>query len=315
MDIKTVLLFAINLFKKHKIKFPHLDAEILLSHILKKPREYILINNNKKLTKTQNINYKSQLIRRIKGEPIAYITGYKEFYGLNFFVNKNVLIPRPETELIVDEILKKIKSQKFLKTFNNLTHNLILDVGTGSGCIITSIVKSLSKDKFNDKILKQSSFLAIDISKSALFVALKNTKLHKINKKIKLIHGDLLKPILNNKKYFKNFNKNIIITANLPYGWNSWKNNCSMDTIGLKFEPTIALFANNKGLKIIENLFKNIKQLSKINNSKSLITTFCEFDPRQIIKLKIIINKILPNAKIKIKKDYSNKNRLAIITI
>ncbi|MCK5319788.1 peptide chain release factor N(5)-glutamine methyltransferase [Candidatus Parcubacteria bacterium] len=317
MTINQALIAATQKLQKNKISSPNMDAEILLLHILKKPREYLFTYPEKKLTKIQIINYKLQINRRIKGEPIAYITRHKEFYGLDFFVNKNVLVPRPETELMVEEVLEHVT--------HNTQHTTIIDIGTGSGCVIISLAKLLKFEIRNQPARGWSAsggkskirYLAADISSKALYVAKKNAKFHGVNKNIKFLCGNLLEPILNNLKHLNNPKNLTIITANLPYGWNSWKNNCSMDTIGLKFEPPIALFTENRGLKIIENFLKQIKQIinsQKINFNSNLLLLI-EFDPRQTIMLKKLIKKILPNAKFQIKKDLRGYDRLARISI
>ena len=122
MIISEALKSAVSILIAKKINLPQLEAEILLSETLNQTREYLLTHEEIKLTAKQIKNYKSLTARRLKGEPIAYLTGRKEFYGLDFKVNKNVLIPRPETELMVDEALKLI------------THNskpvTLVDVGT-----------------------------------------------------------------------------------------------------------------------------------------------------------------------------------------
>ena len=304
MTINQVLAVATQKLQKNNIPNPNMDAEILLARVLKCSREYLITHFDKNLNNQKIRLFEKYISRRVKGEPIAYIMGHKEFYGLDFFVNKNVLVPRPETELIVDEVLRH--------TTCNMQDATIIDVGTGSGCVIISLVKNL-KSKFP---ISNFQFLATDISKPALTIARKNAKLHHVDKKIRLFHGDLLKPIIHKSKIL-NYKSKMIITANLPYGWNSWKNNCSMDTIGLKFEPPIALFTENKGLKIIEGFLKQIKQIanSKKINFNSNLLALIEFDPRQTIMLKKLIKKILPDAKFKIKKDLSNHNRLAKILI
>src|SRR5680860_1119277 len=108
MIISEALKSAVSILIAKKINLPQLEAEILLSETLNQTREYLLTHEEIKLTAKQIKNYKSLIARRLKGEPIAYLTGRKEFYGLDFKVNKNVLIPRPETELMVDEALKLI---------------------------------------------------------------------------------------------------------------------------------------------------------------------------------------------------------------
>ena len=114
MIIKQALIFGTEKFKKNKINSALLDAEILLSCALGKPKEFIYAHPEYQISKTQDAKYKKHLLRRLKGEPTAYILGHKEFYGLNFLVNNNVLIPRPETELLVEEVLKNKKIKNIL---------------------------------------------------------------------------------------------------------------------------------------------------------------------------------------------------------
>ena len=318
MTINQALITATQKLQKNNIPNPNMDAEILLAHVLKYSREYLITHFDKNLNNQKIKLFEKYINCRIAGEPIAYITGHKEFYGLDFFVNKNVLVPRPETELMVDEVLKEAEPLRFCKNRRGSASLCIIDVGTGSGCVIISLAKLLKNKIRNPK--SDIRYLATDISKLALTIARKNARLHHVDKQIKFLHGNLLEPILNNPKNLKNLNnpKNLtIITANLPYGWDSWKNNCSMDTIGLKFEPQIALFTENKGLKIIKNFLKQIKQITnsqKINFNSNLLALI-EFDPRQTIMLKKLIEKILPNTKFQIKKDLRSRDRLVKISI
>ncbi len=307
MAVNTQLISATKKLKQAKIKNPHFEAEILLSFVLKKTREHILTYPNKKLSQKQIANFNSLVTRRCKGEPIAYLVSHKEFYGLKFKVNKNVLIPRPETELMIDEITQLIKK--------NQQPTIFVDIGTGSGCIIITLAKLLKNKRY--------SFLASDISKLALQIAKQNTKNHRLDKRIIFKQGNLLEPIIeiidsrlqgnNKKKKTLTQKSKIIITANLPYGWKDWKNNCSMDTISLKFEPSIALFTEKNGLLLYEKFLKQIAKYKKTYTES--ISCFLEFDPRQTTQFKKLIKKYLPNADIKIKKDLSGHNRLAIISI
>ncbi|MBU4375185.1 peptide chain release factor N(5)-glutamine methyltransferase [Patescibacteria group bacterium] len=152
MNIQKLLIEYTKKLKQAKIPTPRLDAEILLSHILKKSREYIYTYPNYKLSKSIVARYALCVTRRIKGEPIAYITGHKEFYGLDFFVNKNVLVPRPETELMVDEALRITHNPaNALQSGEGAQRITLIDVGTGSGCIIISLAKLL-KNKIRNPI-------------------------------------------------------------------------------------------------------------------------------------------------------------------
>jgi len=206
----------------------NLDAELILAYSLVQERTYLhahpeqIINN--KQYKLANRN----LFKRLKNTPIAYITGHKEFYGRDFMVNKNTLIPRPESEDIIDTLKSIIHNRK--STGINL-----IDIGTGSGCL--GITAKLEFNYLNVTLA--------DISKKALDVAQENAI--KLAVDVTLIKSDLL------KKYHKTPD---IILANLPYVNKSWDR--SPDT---NHEPSLALFANNNGLSIIFNLILQASNL------------------------------------------------------
>ena len=298
MTITQSLKFATDRLSAKSIKLPHFEAEILLSKILKKSREFILAHGESELTKLQIINYKLLIKPRLKGLPFAYITGEKEFYGLKFKVNKNVLIPRPETELMVDEALKLLVHSSQPVT--------LIDIGAGSGCIIIALAKQI-------KIINYKLF-ATDVSAKALTMAKQNARHYAVAKKIKFIKGYLLSPLIRNSLFIIP-NSIFIITANLPYGWKEWKNNSSADTIGLKFEPPIALYTGKNGLELYEKLFRQIKKLLAMRCELKDIHILCEFDPRQTAKIKQLIKRKLPQATCQIKKDLLGLNRLAIISL
>ena len=132
MNIENILNKGALYLKKHNIKNPHLDSEILLSEIINKDRKYIILNSKENLRNEYLNIFKSLIKRRKKGEPIAYLTSKKEFWNHTFYVNHNVLIPRPDTELVVEQVLKLYSKKSQIQ---------ILDIGTGSGCILLSILK------------------------------------------------------------------------------------------------------------------------------------------------------------------------------
>lgn len=292
MDIKQALTFATTKLKKAKISSALLDAELILCFVLKKSKEFIFTYPEKKLTAKQTEKFRQLVAKRSKYLPVAYITNQKSFFGLDFFVNQNVLIPRPETETLVEEVLK-VTSHPVAQS----PSPLVIDVGTGSGCIIVSLAKNISN----------AQFFACEKSTKALTVAKKNAKNHKVLHRIKFLSGNLIEPILKSKKIKPT--DEIILTANLPYGWRAWKNNNSVDTFGLKFEPAMALFTGNDGLELYERLLHQLKLLP------NKITAFFEFDPRQTNKLKKLIKKNLPEAQIEIIRDLCGQNRIAKITI
>ena len=275
-----------------------IEIELLLPHILKKPKEFLFMNPEYQISENQKIRLLKVIKRREKGEPIAYILGYKDFMGLRFKVNMDVLIPRPETEGLVEYAIKQIEDLR-LKIKDKPIR--VLDVGTGSGCIIISLAKILQTRA--PLVLHKGrpcrlEFCASDISKKALRVATANAKKHQV--KIKFIHSDILKNV------GMSFG---IIVANLPYGWKEWKNNTSAETQGLKFEPKHSLFTKEKGLFLIKRLLLQIAQ----KETKPKII-FLEIDPRQKKDFQRLIKKYLPAGDIKFYRDFNNLWRYAKIS-
>ena len=256
MKYLEALDYGIKILKKKRIASYNIDTELLLSNILNLSRENLLINLSNVIKKKNYYNYKKLLQRRARNEPIAYILKKKEFWNNKFCVNKNVLIPRPETEIIVEEMLNIIEP----KSSKN-----ILDVGTGSGCIILSIIKERPNCKGT----------AVDICKKALNVAKTNAKMHHLENKIKFENIDIDK--------FKH-NKYDFIVSNPPYIKNT-KFKRLEDNVK-QFEPKIALIAGVDGLKIIENLIIKSQKLLK-KNGKLIF----EFGEEQENKVKNILMK------------------------
>ena len=296
--IKSILATSTKKLKRIKIKNPHLEVEILLAHILKKPREYLFTYPQDKLTNHQISKFDSLISRRIKGEPIAYLTNSKEFYDFNFYVDKNVLIPRPDTELIITNY--ELIITNYLKNKKPIT---IIDIGTGSGCIIITLAKII-KQNTKYQILN-TNLIAIDISEKALQLAKKNATTHKVNKYIKFLHSDLLNKFLKNKKLVIRHSSFVII-ANLPYLTPTQVKNSP----SIQKEPKLALVAGIDGLKYYKKLFSQIKKLQQI--TKTNIDIICEIDPSQTLKIKKMITGILPEAKIEVKKDLAKKERVVI---
>jgi len=259
---------------------PPKETEILAVFLLHKNREVLLTHPETKISSPLLKKFKKLEKRRLLGWSIATLVGQKEFYGLSFRVDKNVLVPRPETEMIVDEILKETENEC-----------LIIDLGTGSGAIIIALVKNL-------KIAK-TKFLAVDISLRALKIAKQNAKLHKLDKKIKFFQGNLLTPIL---KLLPN--KKLIIAANLPYLTKAQINNSP----SIKWEPKLALDGGRDGLKYYQALFKQLNSV-KYKALELLI----EIDPSQTVKIKTLAKKYFPPKCLEIKKDLAGRNRLLII--
>ncbi|MFA6215270.1 MAG: peptide chain release factor N(5)-glutamine methyltransferase [Patescibacteria group bacterium] len=297
ITINQALNLAAQNFKRAKIKTAFLDSEVLLAFILNQPKEFLYTYPQKKLTKSQFHKLQAIIKKRTKGEPVAYLKNQKEFYGLNFYVDKRVLIPRPETELLVEEAAKLLKAISYQPAGRQagLKAISIADIGTGSGCAIIALVKTWSE--IRDKKSEISCY-GTDISKSALQVAKKNARKHQV--KIKFCQGSLLEP-LKNKKID-------VILANLPYGWPQWLAKSSAETAGLKFEPKKSLFAKEGGLYLYRRLFGQIAEM-KLKPKLILI----EFDPRQKKALAKLAKKYLPAGQLEIKKDLAGLNRILII--
>jgi len=286
MTIKQALIDSVQQLQKAKIPSAHLDADILLAHILGKPKEFLYAQPEYKLPKSIEMLHATSLQRRLNREPIAYIINKKEFYGLDFFVDKRVLIPRPETEKIVNDVIKKIKKLKIkncppaLQAKALRAGNLklkIIDVGAGTGCIIISIIKELLKSISNFQFpISNYTFIATDISADALAVAKINAKKHKVDHLIKFYQGDLLKPIIKSfpKLFTFHFSLFTFITANLPYI--TPEKYLTLEPEIKKHEPKLALLASqNDADYYYKKLDRQIDELQKMTKAK--IWRFCEY--------------------------------------
>jgi release factor glutamine methyltransferase len=189
MNIENTLNTAIKTLTQFNIQNANLDSEILLAKIIGKDRNYIILNSKEHLNQKYLFRFNNLIERRKKGEPVAYLTRKKEFWKNNFYINQNVLVPRPDTELIVEEVLKFSKKKFKLQ---------ILDIGTGSGCILLSLLKEIP------------SFYGtgIDISKKSINVSKFNAKMLNLTNRVKFYHSDVDK--------FK-IGKYDIVVSNPPY--------------------------------------------------------------------------------------------------
>lgn len=294
MTIGQVLNKYTKFLQAKKIASASLDAEVLLAYVLKKPKEYLYTYPEKNLTAKSLRQLKTLVKRRSRGEPVAYLIKRREFYGLDFFVDKRVLIPRPETEMLVEEV---VKAADRLQTTDDRNKGAVsckpltvVDIGTGSGCIAITLAKNLH----------QAEIIATDISKDALKIAKQNAKKHKVLKQIKFYHGNLLTPIKNKK--------NDVIIANLPYLTN--KEFSSNTITSIKFEPKAALDGGKNGLDIYRKFFQQIKEYNIKN-----CAIFIEIGYRQTNQLKKYLLKTFSQAKIQIKKDLGGLGRVMIIKI
>jgi release factor glutamine methyltransferase len=282
--LKQALFYGINELMVSKIDSARLDAEILLGFVLGISREKMLSNPQYPVSNIQYLRFKKLIAKRKKHHPIAYLTGSKEFYGINFYVNESVLVPRPETELLVEETIRYIKNIQYPCLAGRRAISNILELGTGSGCISITLAKYLPKVKI----------VAVDISEKALSIARKNrSSLELRTTSIQFKRSNLLSNIKA---------KPDIIVANLPY--------LTRDELGepsIKKEPKLALYGGRNGLEIYERLFGQIKR--KWGESPE-ITLFLEIGEKQAKKIREAIRGAFPNSEITVIKDLSRKDRV-----
>ena len=232
MNLEELLNSGARILKQNKIETHQLDSELVLSSLLKKKRENLLTNLNGDVSKNIIDNFKKLILRRANREPLAYILKKKEFWSKNFFVDRNTLIPRPETELLCESVIKIFKNKNLY----------ILDIGTGTGCIILSILSEI----------KGAKGIALDISRKAIKVAKKNSNKLGLSKRVKFVNKSL------QDIYGYKFD---LIVSNPPYIKTSDIKNLSDDV--KKFEPKIALDGGKEGLDVIKKVIYKSKSILK----------------------------------------------------
>ena len=278
MNIENILKEGIGILQKNKIANPQLDSEILLSNSIKRDKKHIILNPKEVLNSEQLRKFKNLIERRKKGEPIAYLINKKEFWKDEFFVNKDVLIPRPDSELIIEQVLKIYSKDDQLQ---------ILDIGTGSGCILLSILK------------ERSNFYGtgIDISKKSINVSKFNAKQLNLTNRVKFFHSSV--DNFNNGKYD-------IIVSNPPYIEQLSLKYLEKDVVN--FEPKLALSGGFDGFSKIRKVINKTSNLIKKNGKFILEIGFNQ--KNKVIKILkeegFYVNKAI--------KDYGNNDRCIIST-
>jgi len=258
-----------------------LEAEVLLRHVLKIDRATMFRDLEENLSEDNVTNIASLVKRRIQKEPLAYITGIKEFYGLMFEVSEGVLIPRPETELLVETAITKAKLLKK----NEIN---IVDVGTGSGAIAVSLAVNIPN----------SNVIAIDLSKSALEIADENRRTHGMYSRIKLRLGNLLEPVTENID---------ILVSNPPYIRKDRLHSLQEEVLK---EPRLALDGGEDGLRLIAEL---LSQARERMDSRSII--LFEIDSDQGIEASKISKNTFPLGDVSVLKDLNNDDRAVLIEL
>ena len=281
MNIKEVLVNTEKYFKKNDIDNPRLDAEVLLAELLDMERIKLYVNFDYPLNDEEISQYRKMIKKRAKHIPVAYITGHKEFMSLDFFVNQNVLLPRPETEILVEYLIDYFQ-EKDMERVN------IVEVGTGSGAIMVSL----------GHYLENAKILGVEIEPGAIEVTRKNIDKYSLGDSLKVTQGDLLKPLI--KREISNVD---LLVSNPPYISEDEMDNLPPE---VKKEPEKALYGGREGIDIYKDL---IPQSKKVLKDKGMIALEIGYTQADAVK-KILQENNFKN--IEVRKDYADKDRFII---
>ncbi len=278
MNIEIAIKNACRELKKNKISSALLDSELLLSKVIKKDRKFLLLNPDKELDPIDQESFTDLVLKRSRGKPLAYLTGIKSFWKYNFRVNEKVLIPRPETEIIIEQVLKIYKNKNYIN---------FLDFGVGSGCIALSILK---EKKF---------FLGtgVDLSEDCIEICRFNAKKLGVSNRIRLLKSDVDNLI---------FRKYDLIVSNPPYIKKFDLNKLNREVIN--YEPKLALDGGLEGLLVIRKVIKKSSELIKTNGKLILEIGY---DQKESVKKMLIDNNFYIN---KTLKDLANHDRCIVST-
>ena len=278
MKLESAIHRAYHKLKNKNIKSAMIDSELLMAKAINKSREYIILNSNKDINKKNYYNFQKMINQRSNGKPIAYLTNKKIFWKYEFFVNNHVLIPRPDTEIIIEQVLKIFKNNEKIN---------FLDIGFGSGCILLSILKEF----------KNFRGIGVDISNHALKVCKINAYKLGVKSRIKLFNSDIDKFSLG---------KYDLIISNPPYIKRKDLKYLEKDIIN--FEPNVALNGGIDGKSEIRKVVKKSSEL--IKNGGKLILEIAhnqKNEVKQILrKNSFYINSVI--------KDLANNDRCIIST-
>lgn len=275
MKLKAALSRARGILAQNAIEDAPLEAELLLRHVLKINRTQLYLDLEQELSPEDEKAFGRLVERRLSGEPTAYITGRREFYGLEFYVNPHTLIPRPESELLVETALRLAQSQPI---------STIADIGTGCGAIALSLALELPRARI----------YATDISPAALEVALVNCQRHGVADRIRLIQGDMLEPVPEPID---------LIVANLPYVKES-------ELTPENFEPLLALDGGAEGTERIARLCH--QTATKLSGGGSLLL---EIGQGQSGTITALLNSLFPNGVVEVFRDFSGIERVISLSL
>ena len=278
MTLKQVLNCACDILVANNIDEAYLECELLLRHALSLSRVQLYLDLDRELSAKEEADFWQLIKRRLSGEPTAYIIGHREFYGLDFYVEPSVFIPRPESELLVEQALKLAQNRPV---------SSIADIGTGCGAIAISLVLNLPQVKI----------YATDISASALKVAMVNYQKHRVADRIRLLQGDMLNPLPEPVD---------LIIANLPYVTEVELPQVS----SAGFEPLEALGGGSDGLEKIHQLCHQLGDRLCPNGSLLL-----EIGQGQAGAVTTLLSHLFPSATIEVVPDLSGIDRVVSLTL
>lgn len=264
-----------------------LDTQLLLEQVLGIDRATLYAYPEREVTEEQARRFFPLIERRKKGEPIAYILGHEEFYGREFFVNHNVLIPRPETELLIESALRGIRTR-----LAEGQVPLVADIGTGSGAIPITLV-------LEEPCL--TTLYATDISANALVVAHQNCRRYSVEGRVQLLHGDLLAALPEPVD---------ILIANLPYVGTDELHEMTTDVVD--YEPHLALFSGPDGLDLLRRFFNEAQELARVKPRGMMLL---EIGYRQREPLARLLQQVWPSATVTFQKDYAGWDRMLQVMV
>ena len=279
MKVRELLVHATNELSGKRTGNPNLEAEVLLRHVMDLPREAFFASLDEDLNTDQDALVLDLVTQRVAGTPLAYITGHREFYGMDFAVNPSVLIPRQETELLVEKVLELAKNH----AEETLT---VVDVGTGSGVIAIALAYNLP----------EAVVFGTDIAPEALKVAWENCLRHGVADRVHLKQGDLLEPIEEPVD---------IVVSNPPY---LTSDDMALAPPEIKREPAGALYGGEDGLDVIRRLLRQLPSKLKPGGS-----AFIEIDHRQLDDVVALAREAFPGAGVSFERDLLGLERVVII--
>jgi release factor glutamine methyltransferase len=278
-----------------------LDYELIIACVINQSREFVLAHPEHLLAQEKIVTILAFAQRRECGEPLAHILGHKEFFGLDFKITKDTLIPRPETELMIEALLLQ-EAQR--KNTHSMQQTIFIDIGTGSGAILISLFAELSRLHL---VPKSSHFFGVDISPAALLVAQENADQLLSQHQLQFLTSDLLVKLT--PKLLRARPSRIVIAANLPY-LSTVIYESSLPNVKI-FEPRSALWSSEEGLAHYRRLLEMLWLLSSQLKQTSF-DLFFEISPEQKTAAEKMILSFFPKAQISTHKDLAKKYRLTI---